>query len=95
MNVIAGRPTVAIGDPGIQWSPISAPSRLKFTGTSIEATRSALTKAFGDFPIRLNSGNQLLVLKGMAAGAGDGSAPYDELILALTQFGTLEISEVS
>lgn len=91
--VVAGQPSVSMGDPGILWSPIAAPARLRFSGTSCEAVAKALTQAFGPFPIRLHKGEQVLMLKGMIAAAGDGKQPYEELLLALTNVGQLEITQ--
>lgn len=92
--VVAGKPSVAVGDPGIQWAPISGPMRLQFSGTSVSETGVALREAFGDFPIRLVAGEHLPVLKGMCAAAGEGKQPYMQLITALTQFSTLELTQV-
>ena len=80
-------------EPGIQWKPIAAPVRLRFSGTSREAVSAALKEAFGDFPIRLHKGEQMMILKGMMATAGEGKQPYQELMTALAQVGELEISE--
>ena len=95
VSIIAGKPSVSTGERGIQWAPIASPMRLRFSGTSCEETAKALVEAFGDFPIRLHTGEQLLILKGMAAAAGGGSQPYRELMQALAQCGQLELTEVS
>lgn len=93
VSVIAGRPSVSTGDPGIQWAPISGPVRLQFSGTSQGETSQALETAFGPFPIRL-SADHSPVLKGMMAAAGAGKQPYQQLLTALTQFGNLELTQV-
>ena len=92
--VVAGKPSVAVGDPGIMWSPIASPLRLQFSGTSCSETGTALIEAFGQFPIRLIAADHLPVLKGMCAAAGVGKQPYQQLITALTQFSTLELTQV-
>jgi hypothetical protein len=94
VSVVAGKPSVSTGDPGIQWAPISGPVRLQFSGTSCEDTLKALQTAFGSFPVRLSTGEHLFILRGMAAAAGGGSQPYQQLITALTQFGQLELTTV-
>ena len=94
VSVVAGKPSVGIGDPGILWSPIASPMRLQFSGTSCESVAEALQMGFGDFPIRLSTGEHMFILRGMMASAGPGKQPYDQLIKALTQFGTLEITKV-
>lgn len=94
LSIVAGQPSISLGEKGIQWSPIASPVRMRFSGTSCEATSKALTEAFGPFPIRLHKGEQLLILKGMAAAAGEGRQPYEELMKALAQVGQLELSEV-
>ena len=93
-TIVAGKPSVAVGDPGIQWAPISGPVRLQFSGTSYADTLKALQEAFGAMPIRLATGEHLFILRGMAAAAGGGKQPYHQLITALTQFGTLELTQV-
>ena len=94
ISVVAGKPSVATGEPGILWSPIASPMRLQFSGTSCEAVSEALQAGFGDFPIRLSTGEHMFILRGMAASAGAGKQPYQQLITALTQFGTLELTMV-
>lgn len=80
-------------DSEIMWAAIKKPERLRFPGTSREQVRAALTAAFGAFPIRLNSGEQLMILRGMIAAAGEGAEPYRELMQALSQFGNIELTE--
>ena len=94
MNVtlVAGKPSVRVEDPGILWSPIASPMRLQFTGTSVDATRAALIEAFGEFPIRLTA-EHIPVLNGMYAAA-TGKQPYQQLLIALKQFGLLELTTV-
>ena len=87
--VLAGKPTIAV-DPAILWKPIASPTRLNYTGTSIEAVTIALRMAFGEFPIRLTR-DHLKVLEGMIA-ASTGSQPYKELYQALTNIGELELT---
>lgn len=87
----AGRPLTVL-DPAITWKAIASPTRLQFTGTSIEAVSIALRKAFGEFPIRLTR-DKLPVLEGMIAAAS-GSQPYKELYQALHNIGELEINRV-
>ena len=94
VSVVAGKPSVATGDPGIMWAPISSPMRLQFSGTSCSETGTALVEAFGDFPIRLIAADHLPVLKGMCAAAGPGKQPYQQHITALAQFTTLELTQV-
>ena len=94
VSVVAGKPSVSTGDPGILWSPIASPMRLQFSGTSCEDVATALKTGFGEFPIRLSTGEHMFILKGMAAAAGPGKQPYNQLISALTQFGTLELTAV-
>ena len=95
LHLVAGQPPVSTGEKGIQWKPIASPVRLRFTGTSYEAVGHALIEAFGPFPIRLNAGEQLLILRGMAAAAGEGKQPYQELIQALSQVGELELTDLA
>ena len=95
VSIVAGQPSVSTGERGIQWAPIASPMRLRFSGTSCEEVSKALTEAFGPFPIRLHKGEQLMILKGMAAAAGAGSQPYRELMQALAQVGQLELTELA
>ena len=95
VSFVAGKPSITTGEKGIEWSPIASPMRLRFSGTSCEAVGKALVEAVGPFPIRLHKGEQVLILKGMAASAGEGSQPYRELISALSQVGQLELTEVT
>lgn len=94
VSIVAGQPSVSADDPGIMWAPISSPMRLQFSGTSCTDTKAALTEAFGEFPIRLSTGEHLFILRGMNAAAGVGKQPYQQLIAALTQFGNLELTQV-
>ena len=94
MNIVAGKPSIAVAEKSIQWAPIAAPVTLQFLGTSCEAVSKALQEAFGPFPIRLHKGEQLMILKGMAAAAGEGAQPYKQLMAALSQVGQLELTEL-
>jgi len=94
IHLVAGRPSVSTAEKGIQWSPIASPVRMRFSGTSREAVALALVEAFGPFPIRLHKGEQLMILKGMIAAAGEGKQPYQELMQALAQVGQLELTEI-
>ncbi len=91
---IAGKPSVSTGEHSIEWKPIASPVRLRFSGTSADEVAVALVEAFGKFPIRLHKGEQLLILKGMVAAAGQGKQPYTELMHALAQVGELEVNEI-
>ena len=93
VSIVAGKPSVATGEQGIQWSPISSPVRLQFSGTSYLDVRSALIEAFGQFPVRLTN-DHIPVLNGMCAAAGAGKQPYQQLLTALKQFGNLELTTV-
>ena len=94
VSLVAGKPSIATPEHGVEWAPIASPARLQFTGTDSRAVASALEEAFGPFPIRLHKGEQLLILRGMAAAAGEGKQPYQQLITALSQVGQLELTEI-
>jgi hypothetical protein len=94
VSVVAGKPSVAVGDPGIALSPIASAMRLQFTGTDVDSVRNALKDAFGPFPIRLSVQNDKDVVRGMVAAAGGGNKPYNQILIALNQFGNLELTEV-
>ena len=94
IHLVAGKPSIATGERGIEWSVIATPVRMRFSGTSCQAVSQALVEAFGPFPIRLHKGEQLMILKGMAAAAGEGRQPYEDLMKALAQVGQLELTEV-
>ena len=90
---VAGRPPVSTGEHLIEWKPIASPVRLSFPGTDVGTVAEALVMAFGKFPIRLNRGDHMMLLRGMCAGAGPGREPYQQLLHALTQVGELELTE--
>lgn len=90
-----GRPPVNTGPApavasGIAYAPLATPTRVSLLGTSFPAVRQALTRTFGDFPIRL-SAQDGAVLAGMSAAAGEGATPYAEILAALEKFGELEL----
>ena len=87
---VAGKQTVAIREEEIVWRPLQDPQRLRFNGTSIEATRKALTEAFGPLPIRLTK-EHINMLRGMIAAAGEGATPYTELHEALSRYSDIEV----
>jgi hypothetical protein len=89
--LVAGKPTVAVPEQEMHWSPVASPQRLRFNGTSIEACRKALTEAFGSFPLRLTKEKHSQTLWGMVAAAGDGATPYRELLDALERYSDLEV----
>jgi hypothetical protein len=92
VSVVAGKPPIATPSANITWSPIAEGVNLSFAGSSFEEVRDALTTAFGPFPIRLSSGNHMLVLQGMVAAAGERKEPYRALLTALSRFGGLELN---
>lgn len=93
VSVVAGKPSISVGERTIQWAPIASPVRLHFDGTSCAEVAAALMQAFGEFPIRLHKGEQLMILKGMVAAAGEARRPYEELLRALAQVGELEVTQ--
>lgn len=60
-------------------------------GTSYDEVSRALAEAFGDFPIRLKGTVHILALSAMAAAAGQGRAPYEEIRNALQHYRELEL----
>lgn len=81
----------------ITWAPLAIERRLLFNGTSYLAVRDALVTVFGEFPIKLQFSDEFGVhaeiLKAMAAAAGEGSTPYDDLLEALTRHHGLVLSD--
>lgn len=76
----------------LEWAPISTPERITFLGTSFDEVARALRESFGEFPIRLTYGQpHIMVLKAMAAVAGQGRQPYEEISTALERYGELEL----
>ena len=76
----------------IEWAPIAPPEKLTFLGTSYDEVSRALAETFGDFPIRLRWGQaHVLALTAMAAAAGQGRQPYEEIRNALERYRELEL----
>jgi hypothetical protein len=83
---------VASRNKQIEWAPISTPEKVTFLGTSYDEVSRALVEAFGEFPIRLRfTEPHILALKAMAAVAGDGRHPYEEISTALGRYHELEL----
>lgn len=85
-------------DGEIRWAPVAFTRRLPMTGTAFNAVRDALVKVFGEFPIKLeynpeNHPDDANLLKAMAAAAGDGGEPFDDLRTALMKYHGLVLSE--
>lgn len=82
--------------PTVSWVALTQPSALRYNGTTVQAVHVALRMAFGEFPIKLSSGNggvHLSVLLGMQAVAGAGATPYTILYEALEKFGEIEVRD--
>jgi hypothetical protein len=76
----------------IEWAPINTPVRVTFLGSSYDAISEALSEAFGEFPIRLKLDIlHTSMLAAMAAAAGEGRQPYEEIKTALERYGELEL----
>lgn len=85
-------------DGEIRWAPVAFTRRLPMTGTAFNAVRDALVKVFGDFPIKLEykpeeNLEHAQMLKAMAAAAGDGGEPFDDLRTALMKYHGLVLTE--
>lgn len=81
----------------LEWRPIvDEGNRLSFSGTSFNATRTALSGVFGPFPIRLKKEHlpSLHAMMAVAKANGDGHKPYEQLAAALNRWGDLEIGEL-
>ena len=86
------KPAVVARQKQIELAPISNPEPITFLGTSYDDVSRALVEAFGDFPIRLRSTpSHMLALTAMAAVAGVGRSPYEEIKAALVRYGELEL----
>ena len=80
--------------PTVSWVALTQPMALRYNGTTVQAVHAALRKAFGPFPIKLRTEDQdLHILRGMVAVAGDGHTPYQILYDALEKFGEIEIMD--
>lgn len=80
--------------PTVSWVALTQPSALRYNGTTVQAVHAALRKAFGPFPIKLRTEDQdLHILRGLVAGAGEGHTPFDILYDALEKFGEIEIRD--
>jgi hypothetical protein len=83
---------VASRQKQIELAPIKTPERVTFLGTSYDEVSRALAETFGNFPIRLvYTEPHILALKAMAAAAGQGRAPYEEIATALGRYHELEL----
>jgi hypothetical protein len=83
---------VASRQKQIELAPISQPEKITFLGTSFDEVSRALAEAFGEFPIRLKwSHAHVLALSAMAAVAGTGRGPYEEIGAALERYRELEL----
>src|SRR5215470_11240180 len=97
---VASEPPVK-ADGVIKWAPVHFARRLSFAGSSYLKVREALTKVFGKFPIELqfkpDEPGQYLddanLLKAMAAAAGDGGEPFEDLRTALMKYHGILITE--
>ena len=91
--------TPAKTDGEIRWAPVHFSRRLSFAGTHYVAVREALRATFGEFPITLSYNPDkddylhATILKGMAAAAGEGSEPYEDLRTALVKYHGILITE--
>ena len=92
VSVVAGAPAVKTAEQTLSYCLIPKSTRLPFSGTSYLAVKKALTSAFGPLPIRLHSGEQLMILRGMMA-ASEGPEVYRILMNALSQAGEIEITD--
>jgi hypothetical protein len=62
-----------------------------FLGTSFDQVAMAMREVFGEFPIRLKWAEHIAVLTAMAAVAGDGRGPYEQIMTALGRYRELEL----
>lgn len=92
MQLRGGRPTIAVSQQVIEWSPLAEGGRLSFQDTSYRAVRDALFKVFGKFPIRLSKDN-IKEIQAMAA-ASAGETPYQQILDALRKYGDLELRDL-
>lgn len=76
---------------GIEIAVKLSPKPLTFLGTDFTATWRALTETFGQMPIQLNTFEHMGVLKGMANAAGEGAAPYKQILEALEKYEEIEV----
>lgn len=74
----------------MSWRPLTTPRRVTFLGTSFAAVHRALADTFGGFPVRL-SPEHVVTLRAMAAVAGEGREPYDQIADALQKHGDVEV----
>lgn len=91
VSIVAGKPSVAIGETGIYWAPVSQSVRVSFAGTDQITVAEALEKSFGPFPIRLSI-DKFDILRAMGYAAGQGETPYKDIAQALFKFGELELT---
>lgn len=94
----AGAPSVSVVQPEaprpdptqITVRPVALPQRMSFLGTSFKTVSGALAEVFGSFPVRLTR-EHLSIVHGMAAVAGEGRGPYDQIAAALDKHGDVEL----
>jgi hypothetical protein len=94
---VTSEATVALADETskpdptqMSWRPLSQHRRVTFLGTSFPAVYRALGDVFGEFPLRLTR-DHALTLRAMAAVAGEGREPYDQIAEALVRFSDIEV----
>lgn len=90
MNVANEMPLPKPDPTAMSWRPLTSPRRVTFLGTSFPAVHRALADVFGEFPIRLTPEHRV-TLRAMAAVAGEGREPYDQIADALQKHGDVEV----
>lgn len=76
----------------IYWRPV-AKSRKSVSTYTPSSFIESIRKAFGEFPVKLDT-DSLPVLQGMAAVEqmpGNGENPYEQLVEAINQIGSIEV----
>lgn len=79
-------------NPTLYCSVVAKPVRVGFQGSSFKTVYKALERIYGDdWPIILDTAD-LIVIEAMAAGAGEGSAAYEQIYEQLRLYGRVELS---
>lgn len=79
------------GSGHVVWRALTPPANVSFLGNNFLSVKKALETAFGAYPFELGV-KDLPVLRAMAAAAGEGKTPYEDLVAALEKHDGLSVN---